>query len=72
MFTSIYLFINFCKLGIPVANISTLSIEKAIGLISDSKNIKELNNNYDSVIFDLKTLDVQQFVDKINTFRVSI
>jgi len=41
-------------------------------LISDSKNIKELNNNYDSIIFDLKTLDVQQFVDKINTFRISI
>ena len=53
-------------------NISTLSIEKTIGVISDRKNIKELNNNYDSIIFDLKTLDVQQFVDKINTFRISI
>lgn len=51
-------------------NISTLSIEKTIGLISDSENIKDLNKNYDSIIFDLKTLDVQQFVDKINSFRL--
>lgn len=52
--------------------ISTLSIEKTIGLISDSENIKDLNHNYDSIIVDLKTLDAQQFVDKINTFRISI
>lgn len=53
-------------------NISILSIEKTIGLISDSENINDLNNNYDSIIVDLKTLDVQQFVDKINSFRISI
>lgn len=53
-------------------NISMLSIEKTIGLISDSENIRDLNSNYDSLIVDLKTLDVQQFADKINTFKISI
>lgn len=53
-------------------SISTLSIEKTVALISDSESIKDLNNNYDSIIVDLKTLDVQQFVDKVNTFRITI
>lgn len=53
-------------------NITTLSIERTIKLISESNNIKDLNNNYDSIIVDLKKLDVQQFVDKINTFRITI
>ena len=53
-------------------NTSTISIEKTIGLISNSESVKDLNNNYDSIIIDLKALDVQQFVDKINTFRITL
>lgn len=53
-------------------NISALSIEKTIGMIFESNNIKDLNNSYDLIINDLKTLTVQEFVDKINSFRISI
>ena len=53
-------------------NISALSIEKTIELIYESNNIKDLNNSYDLIIKDLKTLTVQEFVDKINSFKISI
>jgi hypothetical protein len=58
--------------NVRIPNKAEFRLDYPIGLISDSENIKDLNNNYDSIIVDLKTLDVQQFVDKINTFRISI
>ncbi len=49
--------------------ITTLSIERVVGLFDESKTVKELNNNFDKLVDDLINLQPEEFAEKVNTYR---
>ena len=50
----------------------TLSIERSVGLFMDSGTIPILNDNYDTIINDLKTLGCSEFADKVNQYQYAV
>ncbi len=49
-------------------NIAPININRLVGLVNDSKEIKDLVSNFDIIVADLIDLEENEYSDKINTY----
>lgn len=49
--------------------IAPLNIDRVVGLIYDSEDVKNLGANFDDIVSDLISLDEKGYSDKINTYN---
>ncbi len=49
-------------------NIAPININRMVGLVDDSDKVKELGENFDTIVADLLNLDEQAYSDKINGY----
>lgn len=62
--------VKFFKFLVMVDNsmMTTLSIEKSLGMFMESNTIPELNASFDGIIDEMKNLSLERFADKINAY----
>ena len=49
-------------------NIAPINIDRMVGLVDDSNEVKALGNNFDKIVDELIHLDENEYSDKINKF----
>lgn len=50
-------------------NIAPININRMVGLVDDSDEVKDLGDNFDIIVADLLNLNEQQYSDKINGYN---